>query len=156
MLLFKKSQNILHILQPLFPAYPFNYFMAMPFMSNLVILKFIIIKTLLHVTSYFYTDIYFLYLWLKLLDIEAMTWWMNILIQNFYGFREDLESAGLRQNVRIWWCKLWNTQKHFHLVLCKSTSFFSISITTTPLNVTKAKANKLNWGGKTIMASDFI
>ena len=55
---YKMSQNIIYILQPLFPAYPFNYFMAMPFVSNIVILKFIIVKTLLHVTSYFYADIY--------------------------------------------------------------------------------------------------
>lgn len=57
-LLYKMSQNIKDILQPLFPAYPLNYFMAMPFMSNTAILKCVIIKTLLHVTSYFYTDIY--------------------------------------------------------------------------------------------------
>lgn len=41
------------------PSLSFNYFMAMPFMSNIVIPKFITIKTLLHVTSYFYTHIYF-------------------------------------------------------------------------------------------------
>lgn len=108
MLLYKKPQNIIHILQPLIPAYPFNYFMAMPFMSNLVILKFIIIKTLLHVTSYFYTDIYFLYLWLKLLYTEAMTQWMNILIQNFYGFRDQKPLFA-----RIWNLQYWGKMSEF-------------------------------------------
>lgn len=54
---YKMSQNIIHILQPLFPAYPFNYFMAMPFVSNIVILKFIIVK-LYYMSPHIFIQIY--------------------------------------------------------------------------------------------------
>ena len=50
----------------------------------------------------------FLYLWLELIYTGAMTWRINIVIQNFHSFRnqkaiicKDLESAVLRQNVRV-------------------------------------------------------
>lgn len=143
------------ILQPLVPTYPFNYFMAVAFVSMYSRSKIHSNKNVVTCHLAFLYRYIFLYWWPELLCTEATAWQINNLNQNFYTFRNQKATLAGAWNLRYRGkmsesssVSIRTLGNMFILYLANPLILFCLQNSKCPRCSAKAKENKLDVGGE--------